>query len=473
MSAAYAAERVLQQFKAEQIEFVDLRFTDTRGKEQHVTIPVNQIAQEFFEDGKAFDGSSISGWARIDKSDLLLMPDPETIFLDPFLQVKTMVIRCDIVDPATLQGYARDPRTLAKRAEEFLVNCGIASEAYIGPEPEFFVFDNVQWDVGMKGAFYAVDAVDASWNTGQHYQTGNLGHRPKIKGGYFPVPPVDSCAELRGEISKILSSDLGIEVEAHHHEVASAQHEIATRFNTLVKKSDELQVYKYVVLNAAHRAGKTATFMPKPVYGDNGSGMHVHVSLAKDGKNIFAGDKYAGLSDEALYFIGGIIRHARSLNAFTNPSTNSYKRLVPGFEAPVLLAYSARNRSAAIRVPYVSDPRARRIEVRFPDPMANPYLAFSAMILAGLDGIKHKMHPGEPMEKDLYDLPPEEQKDLDTVCGSLDEALEALKGDHQYLLEGEVFTQDLLESYIKLKQEEVNQVRIAPHPVEFDLYYSQ
>lgn len=466
-------DSILSQIKDEHVQIVDLRFTDTRGKEQHVSIPSSQIKPDFFEEGKAFDGSSIAGWAKIDKSDLVLKPDCDATFIDPFSkEYKMLVVRCDIVDPTTLQGYSRDPRTLAKRAENYLVNTGIADEVYFGPEPEFFIFDDVKYDVGMSGAFYQVDSIEAAWNSGREYQQGNLGHRPKIKGGYFPVPPVDSFCDIRTEISMILES-LGIEVEAHHHEVAtSGQNEIATRFNSLLKKADEMMMMKYVVHNAVHRAGKTATFMPKPIYGDNGNGMHCHQSLVKDGKNLFSGDKYAGLSDMALYYVGGIIKHARALNLFTNPSTNSYKRLVPGFEAPVLLAYSSRNRSAAIRVPYVTEPKARRIEVRFPDPLANPYLAFSAMMMAGLDGIMNKIHPGEPMEKDLYDLPPEEQQDLLTVSPSLEASIAAVKEDSAFLLEGDVFTQDMIDSYVALKEAELQRFRSVPHPIEFEDDYS-
>ncbi len=463
---------VLEAIKEHDAKLVDLRFTDIRGKEQHITIPISSVDNDFVENGKMIDGSSFKGWQKIHQSDLALMPDLETIKLDPFFQDNTLFIRCNVVDPKTMMGYERCPRSLALRAEAYLQSTGIADTALFGPEPEFFVFDSVQWETTIGGAFYKIDSEEAQWYSGKELEGGNIGHRPSIKGGYFPVPPVDSSHDMRSAMSIILES-LGTVVEAHHHEVATAnQCEIATRFNTLTKKADELQILKYVVHNVAHNYGKTATFMPKPLVGDNGSGMHCHQSLVKDGMNLFSGDQYGGLSETALYYIGGIIKHARALNAFTNPSTNSYKRLVPGFEAPVLLAYSARNRSAAIRIPHVNNPKARRIEVRFPDPTANPYLAFSAMMMAGLDGIQRKIHPGQAMDKDLYDLPPEELVDVPTVCASLEQSMENLKMDHDFLLQGDVFTKDFINNYISMKEEEISKIRSLTHPYEFELYYS-
>ena len=465
-------EDVLSLIKDNEVRYVDFRFTDTKGKEQHVSVPQHVVDSEIFESGKMIDGSSIEGWQGIHESDLMLLPDATTAVMDPFCEEPTLNLRCDVIDPNTMQGYERDPRSVARRAEAYLRSTGIADTAYFGPEPEFFIFDDVRWKVDMSGASYAVDSEEAAWNSDTRIEGGNVGHRPGVKGGYFPVPPVDSSQDIRSAMASTMEQ-MGLVVEAHHHEVATSnQNEIATQFNTLLKKADELQILKYVVHNVAHAYGKTATFMPKPVVGDNGTGMHCHQSLAKDGENIFAGDKYAGMSDDALYYIGGIIKHARALNAFTNPATNSYKRLVPGFEAPVLLAYSARNRSASIRIPYVSSSKARRIEVRFPDAVANPYLAFSAMMMAGLDGIKNKIHPGDPMEKDLYDLPPEELIDIPTICVSLEQAMQCLHDDMEFLLQGDVFTRDLIESYIDLKQEEVTRIRMITHPAEFDMYYS-
>jgi len=463
---------VVAAIKEHEAKFVDLRFTDILGKEQHITIPVSAVDDDFIENGKMFDGSSFKGWQKIHQSDLALKPDLNNIFLDPFYQDNTLVIRCNIVDPITMLGYDRDPRSLAIRAEAYLKSTGIADVAYFGPEPEFFIFDDVRWNTSMSGSFYKIDSEEASWNSGKKIAGGNIGHRPAVKGGYFPVPPVDSSQDIRSAICQTLES-LGIPVEAHHHEVATAnQCEVATRFNSLTKKADELQILKYIVHNVAHNYGKTATFMPKPLVGDNGSGMHCHQSLAKDGVNIFAGDQYSGLSETALYYIGGIIKHARALNVFTNPTTNSYKRLVPGFEAPVLLAYSARNRSAAIRIPFVSNPKARRIEVRFPDPTANPYIAFAAMMMAGLDGIQNKIHPGEPMDKDLYDLPPEELIDVPSVADSLEQAVISLHNDHEFLLHGDVFNLEFINSYIKLRELDIQHVRSLVHPIEFELYYS-
>jgi glutamine synthetase len=463
---------VMKMLQEKEVKFVDLRFTDTRGKEQHVSLPAGLIDEDFFRDGKMFDGSSIAGWKGIEASDMVLMPEAATAVMDPFADENTLIIRCDILEPATMQGYERDPRSVAKRAEAYLKSTGIADTAYFGPEPEFFVLDDVRWGSDITGAFYKVDSEEAGWNSERVYPDGNIGHRPTIKGGYFPVPPVDSLNDLRAAMC-LAMEEMGVEVEVHHHEVATAgQCEIGTKFGTLVKRADHTQILKYCVWNVAHAYGKTATFMPKPLVGDNGSGMHVHQSLAKDGVNLFAGDKYAGLSELALYYIGGIIKHARALNAITNPGTNSYKRLVPGFEAPVMLAYSANNRSASIRIPHTPSPKGRRIEVRFPDPSANPYLAFSAMMMAGLDGIQNKIHPGDAMDKDLYDLEPEEAKAIPTVCHALDMALDALDKDRDFLTAGGVFTDDLIDGYIKLKMDEVTRLRMTTHPVEFDMYYS-
>lgn len=465
-------ESALELIKESEAKFVDLRFTDTKGKEQHVSIPTHQVNDDFFEEGKMFDGSSIAGWKGINESDMILMPDPSTAVLDPFAEETQVNIRCDILEPTTMQGYSRDPRSVARRSEEYLKSTGIGDTVLFGPEPEFFLFDDVRFHTDMSGSFYKIDSEEAKWNSSAEYEGGNLAHRPGVKGGYFPVPPVDSHHDIRAAMCMIME-EMGLTVEAHHHEVATAgQNEIACLFNSLVKKADEIQIYKYVVHNVAHAYDKTATFMPKPIVGDNGSGMHCHQSITKDGKNIFAGDSYAGLSDEALYYIGGIIKHARAINAFTNASTNSYKRLVPGFEAPVMLAYSARNRSASIRIPYVTSERARRIEVRFPDPTANPYLAFAAMLMAGIDGIKNKIHPGESADKDLYDLPPEEAANIPTVASSLEQALDALDADREFLKAGGVMSDEMIDAYIALKREEVELVAMTTHPVEFDMYYS-
>lgn len=458
--------------KEHDAKFIDLRFTDTRGKDQHITLPISAVDDDFLENGKMIDGSSIKGWQKIHQSDLIVMPDLTSILLDPFYQDNTLIIRCNVVDPSNMVGYDRDPRSIAKRAEAYLTSTGIADAAFFGPEPEFFLFDDARWETCINGAFYKLDSDEAQWNSGKTFEGGNIGHRPGIKGGYFPVPPVDSSQDIRSAISLTLQG-LGIVVEAHHHEVATGnQCEIATRFASLTKKADEIQILKYAIHNVAHNYGKTATFMPKPLIGDNGNGMHCHQSLMKNDENLFAGDLYAGLSLTALYYIGGITKHARALNAFTNPSINSYKRLVPGFEAPVLLAYSARNRSAAIRIPFVNNPKGRRIEVRFPDPTANPYLAFSAMLMAGLDGIQRKIHPGEAIEKDLFELPAEELLDIYTVCNSLEQAIAHLKDDQEFLLQGEVFSKDFIESYIALRKEEILQVNSQVHPIEFELYYS-
>jgi glutamine synthetase len=467
-----SVENVLSLIQENEVKFVDLRFTDTKGKEQHISIPAHQVDADFFEDGKMFDGSSVAGWKGINESDMVMMPDASSAVLDPFTEDATLNIRCDILEPATMQGYDRDPRSIAKRAEEFMRSTGIADTVLVGPEPEFFLFDDVKFENNMSGSSFKIDDVEAAWNTGAEIEGGNKGHRPGVKGGYFPVAPVDSSQDIRSAMCLIME-EMGLVVEAHHHEVATAgQNEIATRFNTMTAKADEIQIYKYVVHNVAHAFGKTATFMPKPLVGDNGSGMHVHQSLAKDGVNLFAGDAYGGLSEMALYYIGGIIKHARAINAFANPSTNSYKRLVPGFEAPVMLAYSARNRSASIRIPVVPSPKARRIEVRFPDPAANPYLAFAAMLMAGLDGIKNKIHPGDAADKDLYDLPAEEALKIPTVAESLQQALQALDADREFLTAGGVFSDDFIDSYIELKSKDVVRVNMAVHPLEFELYYS-
>ncbi|MDH5285248.1 MAG: type I glutamate--ammonia ligase [Betaproteobacteria bacterium] len=463
---------VLKMLKEKDVKFVDLRFTDTRGKEQHVSVPARYFGADKFESGHAFDGSSIAGWKGIQASDMLLMPDPNTAVVDPFMDETTVNITCDVIEPSDGKGYERDPRSLAKRAEAYLKSTGIGDVAYFGPEPEFFVFDAVEWNVDMSGSYCKIFSEEAAWSTGEKFEGGNMGHRPTVKGGYFPVPPVDSLQDVRSAMCLALEQ-MGVEVEVHHHEVATAgQCEIGTKFAPLVQRADWLQILKYVVHNTAAAYGKTATFMPKPIVGDNGSGMHVHQSVWKDGKNLFAGDGYAGLSEFALYYIGGIIKHARALNAITNPGTNSYKRLVPGFEAPVKLAYSARNRSASIRIPYVSNPKGRRIEVRFPDPTANAYLAFSAMLMAGLDGVQNKIHPGDPADKNLYDLPPEEDRKIPTVCSSLDMALDYLDRDREFLTRGGVFTNDLIDAFIELKMEEVTRFRMTTHPVEYDMYYS-
>ncbi len=462
----------LKLIKDNEAKFVDFRFTDTCGKEQHVSVPASVVDEEIFEEGKMFDGSSISGWKGINESDMILMPEAESAVLDPFYQEVTVNLRCDIIEPGTMQGYARDPRSIAKRAEAYLASTGAGDRAYFGPENEFFLFDSVHWGNEMGNAFYEIDSMEAAWNSAKEYEEGNIGHRPGVKGGYFPVPPVDSHSDVRSLMCLVLA-DMGVAVEVHHHEVGTAgQGEIGARFNTLVKKADEVQILKYVVHNVAHNHGLTATFMPKPIVGENGTGMHVHQSIAKGGKNIFSGDQYGGLSKTALYYIGGIFKHARAINAFTNASTNSYKRLVPGYEAPVLLAYSARNRSASCRVPYVANPKGRRIEIRFPDATGNPYLSFTAMLMAGLDGIQNKIHPGEPADKDLYDLPPEEEKMLPTVAPALDIALDALDGDRDFLTAGGVMSDDMIDAYIELKTDEVNRLRLETHPCEFDMYYS-
>jgi len=463
---------VMNMVKEGEVKFVDFRFTDTRGKEQHVSVPISAFDEDKFTAGHAFDGSSIAGWKGINESDMVLMPDPETAHLDPFSAHKQLILHCDVLEPSTMQAYGRDPRSIAKRAEAYLKSTGIADTAFFGPEPEFFIFDSVRWQNDMGRVFYEIGSEEAAWSSRYKYDGTNTGHRPGVKGGYFPVAPVDSLGDLRADMCKVLES-LGQVVEVHHHEVANAgQCEIGTRFNTLVKKADELMTMKYVIKNVAHQAGKTVTFMPKPIVGDNGSGMHVHQSLSKNGENLFAGDLYGGLSQTALWYIGGIFKHAKAINAFANSTTNSYKRLVPGFEAPVMLAYSARNRSASCRIPYVSSPKGRRIEIRFPDPMQSGYLTFTVLMMAGLDGILNKIDPGAPADKDLYDLPPEEEKNIPQVCASLDEALAALDKDREFLKAGGVFTDDFIDGYIALKMQEVTRYRASTHPLEFQMYYA-
>ena len=457
--------------KKHSARYIDLRFTDTRGKEQHMTIPAKSADSTFFKQGKMFDGSSIAGWKGIQESDMILMPDVSTSFLDPFYDVNTIAIRCDIHEPQTGKGYHRDPRTIARRAEDYLKSTKIGDEFLVGPEPEFFIFDDVRWSNEMNGVFFKVDSIEGAWNTKTKYSDGNKGYRPTVKGGYFPVPPTDSSQNIRTAICDILE-DLGLTIEAHHHEVATGnQNEIAFKYNTLLRKADNMQLLKYVVQNVAVKFGKTATFMPKPLIGDNGNGMHVHQSISKNGKNLFAGDKYGGLSELALYYIGGIIKHARALNAITNASTNSYKRLVPGFEAPTMLAYSNSNRSVAIRLPYALDPKGQHIEVRFPDATGNPYLSFSAMLLAGLDGIINKIDPGKPTDLDLFDLSSSDAKKIPHVCNTLQDALGHLDQDRAFLTNSGVFCNDFIDSYIALKNEEVTRLRTTTHPVEYDMYY--
>ena len=457
--------------KDNEVEFVDFRFTDAKGKWQHTTYHASEVDSDLFSDGVMFDGSSIAGWKEINESDMILMPDAGTIFLDPFTAQNTAIIFCDIVEPSTGQGYDRDPRSTAKKAEEYLKQSGIGETAYFGPELEFFMFDDVRFETGYNGSFVQIDSEEGPYNSGSDFPGGNMGHRPKAKGGYFPVQPVDSAADIRAEMVSVLR-EIGVESILHHHEVAPSQHELGIKFDTLTAIADDVQKYKYVVHNVAASYGKTATFMPKPVKDDNGSGMHCHQSIWTDGKPLFAGNGYADLSETALFYIGGIIKHAKALNAFTNASTNSYKRLVPGFEAPVLLAYSARNRSASIRIPYVANPKGKRIEARFPDPTANPYFAFAALLMAGLDGIENKIHPGEAMDKNLYDLPPEELKDVPTVASNFREALEALDADRDFLKKGGVFSDDQIDAYIELRMSEIEELDQTPSPVEFQNYYS-
>ena len=466
-----AIDDVMAKLKEHEVKYVDFRFTAPRGKWQHLAHHVRTITPEFLDEGVMFDGSSIAGWKAINESDMLLKPDCATAVLDPFAAQPSLIIFCDVHEPLTGVPYPRDPRSIGKKAQAYLASTGIGDAAYFGPEAEFFVFDDVRYESTMNSASYSIDSEEGPWVSAKQFPDGNTGHRPPVKGGYFPVPPVDGASDLRAEMLSVMF-DMGLEVEKHHHEVAPSQHELGNVFSTLVKAADNMQIYKYVVHNVAHQYGKTATFMPKPLKGDTGSGMHVHQSIWKGGGPTFAGNLYADLSETALFYIGGIIKHAKAINAFTNPTTNSYKRLIPGFEAPVLLAYSARNRSASCRIPIASSPKGKRVEVRFPDPAANPYLGFAAMLMAGLDGIQNKIHPGEAMDKNLYDLPPEELKDVPTVCGSLREAIGALEADHAFLTKGDVFPRDQLESYIELKWEEVYNFEHTPHPIEFLMYYS-
>ena len=464
-------DKVLKTIKDNDISYVDIRFTDPRGKLQHVTVLADQVDEDFLEEGFMFDGSSIAGWKSIDQSDMKLMPDTESAYTDPFFAEKTLCLHCSVLEPDTGEHYERDPRGTAEKAEAYLKSTGIGDVAYFGPEAEFFLFDNVRYANTINKVSFEVDALDASWNTDTDYEMGNMGHRPGVKGGYFPVPPIDDGQDIRSEMLSTMKS-IGMKVDKHHHEVASCQHEVGLIFSSLTKQADELQKYKYIIHNVAQAYGKTATFMPKPIYGDNGTGMHCNISIWKDGKPLFAGDKYADLSQDALYFIGGILKHAKALNAFTNPATNSYKRLIPGFEAPVLRAYSARNRSGCVRIPWTESPKAKRVEARFPDPSANPYFCFASLLMAGLDGISSKIDPGEAMDKDLYDLPAEELEGIPTVCGSLREALEELQADTDFLVMGDVFTRDQIQGYIDLKQEEIELFEHTPHPVEFQMYFS-
>jgi glutamine synthetase len=464
-------KKVLELIKENDVKYVDFRFTDPKGKWQHTAQHVSTVDEDLLTDGIYFDGSSIAGWKSINESDMILKPDASTAVIDPFAAQTQLVIFCDIVEPATGQLYDRDPRSIAKRAEKHLIATGIGDTAFFGPEAEFFIFDDVRFQVEPNSVFYKVDAEDGAWASGKEFPEGNHGHRPAVKGGYFPVPPVDSGVDIRAEMLTVMG-ELGLPIEKHHHEVAPSQHELGVKFGTLVQAADWMQLYKYAVHNVAHSYGKTATFMPKPIFGDNGSGMHVHQSIWNKGKPTFAGSGYADLSETALYYIGGIIKHAKALNAFTNPTTNSYKRLIPGFEAPVLLAYSARNRSASCRIPQAASPKGKRVEVRFPDPGSNPYLAFAAMLMAGLDGIQNKIHPGDAMDKNLYDLPPDELALVPTVCGSLREALDSLAKDYEFLLKGDVFSKDFIDSYAELKWEDVHKFEHTPHPIEYQLYYS-
>lgn len=464
-------KKILQMIKDNDVKYVDFRFTDPRGKLQHTAQHVSTVDEDMLTDGIMFDGSSIAGWKAINESDMTLKPDLSTAQMDPFSAQPLLALFCDVLEPSTGQPYSRDPRSISKRAEAYMKSAGIGDTAYFGPEAEFFVFDDVRFGTSGNEGFYHLDSEEGPYNSGRTYEGGNMGHRPGPKGGYFPVGPVDAGQDLRAEMVSVLA-DMGVEVEKHHHEVAPSQHELGIKFSTLIKTADNMMLYKYVVQNVAHQYGKTATFMPKPIFKDNGSGMHCHQSIWKGGKPMFAGNGYADLSEMALFYIGGIIKHAKAINAFSNPTTNSYKRLVPGYEAPVLLAYSSRNRSASCRIPFSASPNGKRVEVRFPDPLANPYLAFSAMLMAGLDGIQNKIHPGQAMDKNLYDLPPEELKEVPTVCGSLREALENLDKDRDFLKKGDVFTDDQIDSYIALKMEDVDRFETTPHPVEFEMYYS-
>ena len=464
------ANKLIKKMKDEDIKFLDLRFTDTKGKMQHVTFHSDLVDEDLFESGTMFDGSSIAGWKEINESDMVLLPDAGTAKMDPFFQQDTLAVFCDILEPDTGEAYNRDPRGTAKAAEAYMRSAKVGDEVYFGPEAEFFVFDDVRFETEQNKTGYSIDAAEMPQNNGTEYAGGNMGHRPGPKGGYFPVPPVDASQDMRGEMLSIME-ELQLRPEKHHHEVAPAQHELGMQFDTLLQMGDNMQLYKYIVHNVAHAYGKTATFMPKPMHNDNGTGMHVHMSIWKDKKPLFAGDQYAGLSEQCLHYIGGIIKHSKAINAFANASTNSYKRLVPGFEAPVMLAYSSRNRSASIRIPWCSSPNGKRLEVRYPDPAGNPYLTYTALLMAGLDGIKNKIHPGDPMDMDLYELSAEEAKDIPQVCGSLREALGALDADRGFLKAGNVFDDDQIDAYIELKMEEVHRLAMHPHPVEFDMYY--
>ncbi|MFL9841339.1 type I glutamate--ammonia ligase [Sphingomonas sp. ST-64] len=468
---ANSAADILKMVKDQEIEWIDLRFTDPKGKWQHLTMVASVIGEDELTDGLMFDGSSIAGWKAINESDMILKPDLDAVWVDPFSATPMLILVCDIVEPSTGELYSRDPRSTAKRSEAYLKSLGIGDTVYVGPEAEFFMFDDVKFENSYSTSYYAIDDIELPGNSSKDYESGNMGHRPRAKGGYFPVAPVDSAVDIRGEMVSTML-EMGLPCDKHHHEVAAAQHELGLTFGTLVETADRMQIYKYVVHQVAHAYGKTATFMPKPIKEDNGSGMHTHMSIWDKGSPLFAGNGYAGLSEMCLYFIGGVIKHAKALNAFTNPSTNSYKRLVPGYEAPVLLAYSSRNRSASCRIPYGAGSKAKRVEFRFPDALANPYLAYAALLMAGLDGIQNKIHPGDPMDKNLYDLPPEELSQVPTVCGSLREALDSLEADMDFLLKGDVFTADQIAAYIELKREEVARWEMTPSPVEYDMYYS-
>ena len=465
------ASDVLKFIKDKEAKFVDFRFTDTKGKMQHVTADVSCVDDGVFSDGYAFDGSSIAGWKSIEASDMTLLPDPTSAHVDPFFAQTTVALFCDVLEPSTGQPYERDPRSIAKKAEAYMMSLGLGDSVVFGPEAEFFIFDDVKFSTDMYSVGYKVNSSELPSNSGVDVEMGNLAHRPRVKGGYFPVPPIDSAQDIRSEMLSVLS-EMGVVVEKHHHEVAAAQHELGVKFGPMIKMADHMQIYKYVVHNVAQAYGKTATFMPKPIFGDNGSGMHVHQSIWKGGQPMFAGDKYADLSQMCLYYIGGILKHAKAINAFTNPLTNSYKRLVPGYEAPVLLAYSARNRSASCRIPHVTNPKAKRVEVRFPDPGANPYFAFAAMLMAGLDGIQNKIDPGPAMDKNLYDLPPAELAKIPTVAASLREALDSLDKDRDFMKAGGVMNDDMIDAYIALRMEENMRYEMTPHPVEYDMYYS-
>ncbi len=468
---AMTAADVIKRIKDEEIEWIDLRFTDPKGKWQHLTMVASVMGEDEWTDGLMFDGSSIEGWKAINESDMILKPDLDAIYNDPFSATPMLIVFCDILEPSTGEGYTRDPRTTAKRAEAYVASTGVGDTVYVGPEAEFFMFDNVQFDTNYAESYFKIDDIELPTNTGREYEGGNLAHRPRAKGGYFPVAPVDSAVDIRGEMVSTML-EMGLPCDKHHHEVAAAQHELGLTFGTLTTTADRMQIYKYVVHQVAHAYGKSATFMPKPIKEDNGSGMHTHFSIWEKGNPLFAGNGYAGLSDTCLYFIGGIIKHAKAINAFTNPTTNSYKRLVPGYEAPVLLAYSSRNRSASCRIPYGTGAKSKRVEVRFPDAMANPYLAYAALLMAGLDGIQNKIHPGDAMDKNLYDLPPAELAEVPTVAASLREALDSLLADHDFLLKGDVFTKDQIEAYVELKWSEVARWEMTPSPVEYDMYYS-